>query len=289
MHTEGIGPPPGTPCGKLYESWEGRKNCCEGVPALAWDDEATPDVLPHGRSIIIAWTGSDGREVTVTTSSNGTYFSDGRKTATGYGSSIELKAGETFCGSTAVTVSDGCSTSTHMIRSDLGQWLYVGEGCVIPGATGNYVTNDGFGQRVIEAISGNIKQLDYQVQRNSYNYGSAGYYGGIFSSVYPNFPLVCPEFGYAVCNTDVDVNDRQCQCGSAAGYPLTNEPTCLAPNTDGLTLGHMCSAGSWLVRLGTLSLHCVAPGGQVVDGGIPGYAIGWLGAGTPPKYYQWSC
>jgi len=134
VQAEGIGPPPGTPCGKLYESWQDRNNCCDGVEPLAWDMDITPDVLPHDRSIIIAWIGGTGGEVTVTTSSNGTWFSDGRKSATGHGSSIELFAGETFCGATSVSVRDGCSTATIMIRSDTGRWVEKGPGCVAAGS-----------------------------------------------------------------------------------------------------------------------------------------------------------
>lgn len=133
VRTEGIGPPPGMPCGKKHESWEGHNNCCEDVTPLSWDMNVTPDVLPHNSSIIIAWTGGTGGETTVTTSSNATWFDDGRKSATGYGTSIKLLSGETFCGATAVTVSDGCSEATVVIRSDLGQWVNRGPICALSG------------------------------------------------------------------------------------------------------------------------------------------------------------
>ncbi|MGV0961802.1 MAG: hypothetical protein ACOYB1_18410 [Limnohabitans sp.] len=157
VKTEGLGPPPGTPCGKKYESWQDHNNCCDGVPDLAWDDDATPDVLPHGGSIIIAWTGGTGGEVTVTTSSNGTHFADGRKSITGHGYAVELQAGATFCGATSVTVRDGCSNATIEIRSDLGQWVSIGPVCVLPGAT----AHEAFGNLEIrQKISGRFKQIE---------------------------------------------------------------------------------------------------------------------------------
>jgi hypothetical protein len=143
-----------TPCGEQVTKYDtSQKNCCEGVAVLAWNMTVTPDVLPHDRSIIIAWSGSDGRQVEVITTSNATWFSDGRKTALGHGNSIELFAGATFCGSTAVTVRDGCSTAVIMIRSDLGQWVQeTTTGCA---AGGGELTSVGNGW--YEKISGNIK------------------------------------------------------------------------------------------------------------------------------------
>lgn len=121
-------------CGEQVTKYDlTAKNCCDKVTPLAFDHAATPEILPHGRSIIIAWTGSDGREVTVTTSSNATWFSDGRKTAIGHGDSIEIFAGPTFCGATSVSVTDHCSVATVVLRSDMGQWVDRGPICGLPG------------------------------------------------------------------------------------------------------------------------------------------------------------
>lgn len=124
------------PCGEKRTVYDlSPKVCCEDVPPLEWRDDVTPDVLPAGSSIVIAWEGSDGRETIVKTSSNATWFSDGRKTAIGYGNSIELLAGPTFCGTTSVSVNDGCSEATVVIRSDQGQWVNRGPICALSAYT----------------------------------------------------------------------------------------------------------------------------------------------------------
>jgi hypothetical protein len=157
VRAEGIGPPPGMPCGKKYETWEGQNNCCEGVTPLAWDMNVTPDVLPHNSSIIIAWTGGTGGETTITTSSNATFFDDGRRSITGYGSSVRLRSGETFCGATSVTVSDGCSEATVVIRSDQGHWVDRGPVC---GNIGGNPEQSGY---TWTKINGKYKQVEVVV------------------------------------------------------------------------------------------------------------------------------
>jgi hypothetical protein len=145
------------PCGEQRTVYDlSPKVCCEDVPPLEWRDDVTPDVLPAGSSIIIAWDGSDGRENIVKTSSNATWFSDGRKYAIGYGNSIELFAGETFCGATSVSVNDGCSEAVMVIRSDHGQWVLRGSGCPIPGVPTTEYGSNSTGW----AISGKYKVVE---------------------------------------------------------------------------------------------------------------------------------
>jgi hypothetical protein len=287
VQVEGIGPPSGTPCGKLYESWIGRNNCCEGVSDITIDDEATPDVLPHGGSIVVFWQGGTGL-YQVSTSSNATHFSDGKKTAVGNGNSIELEADVTFCGSTSLEVTDGCSTATVLIRSDLGQWVFAGYGCQLSGREGEHLGSDENGQRVIQAIYGNIKQLDYQVQNDSFPPPyTSGYFGGLYF-VDGSPATLCPATNQAVCTPIANTMLRHCQCANAAGYPLTNNPTCLAANIDGIAMEYQCPDGEWLSRPGALALYCSWPG-HVVEGGVWGYKMNWLEAGTPPVYYKWMC
>ncbi|MGV0961855.1 MAG: hypothetical protein ACOYB1_18675 [Limnohabitans sp.] len=253
VQVEGIGPPPGTPCGKLYESWIGRNNCCEGVPALAWNMDITPDVLPHGGSIIIAWEGGTGT-YQVTTSSNGTYFSDGRKSATGTGHSIKLSASETFCGGTAVTVSDSCSEATITIRSDLGQWVSLGDKCGLPGAAWNEV---GLYQR--QAISGNLKQIETVVVGHWYAGGLLCDTSGIFT----------PMPGYEdTCHSGNDCQEWYCGKVTAVQPSEAFTSTCLAPNISAYTPADF-------------SLHCSQSDGTLIGSGYPltAYSCQWVGGG----------
>ena len=135
-----------------------QKGCCEGVSLLSWDRQHTPNILPHGKSITVAWAGSDGRQVTVTTTNNLTHFDDGKKTAVGHGNSIQLIAGESFCGNTEISVHDGCSTATMIIRSDLGSWYSLGPQCAFAGQV-----PETLGWNTGEKIAGKYKQTEQYV------------------------------------------------------------------------------------------------------------------------------
>lgn len=273
VHVEGIGPPPGTPCGKLYESWEGRNNCCEGVPALAWNMEITPDVLPHGGSIIIAWDGGTGGEITVTTSSNATHFSDGRKSFTGYGDSVDLFAGETFCGNTAVTVSDACSEAEIVIRSDLGQWLDRGPVCGgLPG-TPQYISG------VYTLISGKYKQIETIQSYGWYVYGLRCAPGIGFTDL-------CFEPGALTCD---EIYCREVLARKPAGAGVS---TCLDIDMTEALFGFygnpincVLSDGTIIARHGFYSDSFSCPNGYGSN-----ELHGGFYAGTDTTHlYEWSC
>jgi len=279
VQVEGIGPPPGTPCGKLYESWIGRNNCCEGVPSLAWNMDITPDVLPHGKSIIIAWNGSDSRQVELSTSSNGTWFSDGRRTAVGYGSSIELKASETFCGNTAVTVNDGCTEATVVIRSDLGQWVSLGDQCGLPGASWKNVGNYNR-----QAIVGSYKQTETVSLEHWYAPG--------LQCITPGY-VPRPEYE-ASCHSGDDCPEWYCAKVTAVQPPEAFTDTCLAPDL----MSYMVAS---------VTLHCSQSDGTIIVMGpdITFFSCVWMSGAsgfgtkqmnqgfyaktTSKNLYKWQC
>lgn len=279
VRVEGIGPPPGTPCGKLHESWQGRNDCCDGVEPLSWDLDITPDVLPHGGKVVIAWNGSDGRQVELATSSNATWFAGGRRTAVGYGDSIELFAGETFCGNTVVTVFDACSESSVMLRSDMGQWLSLGNQCGLPGATW-----DNMGAYNRQAIVGNLKQTETVSLEHWYAPG--------LNCIGPGY-VPRPEYADS-CHSGEDCPEWYCGKVTALQPPTAYTDTCLDP-------GIM----SYLVA--GVTLHCSQSDGTVIVQGpdITFFSCVWMsgasGFGTKPmntgfysktitkELFEWRC
>lgn len=111
------------PCGEIITKYDiAPNNCCEDVEDISIDEEYTPDILPHGQSVEVFWHGGVP-PFTVRTTSAGTSLAGGfREIVTG-GDRMIVTASETFCGSTAVIVSDACSSAKKMLRSDIGQWL----------------------------------------------------------------------------------------------------------------------------------------------------------------------
>jgi hypothetical protein len=267
------------PCGEKRTAYDlSPKRCCEDVPALKWRDDVTPDVLPAGSSIIIAWEGSDGRETIVKTSSNATWFSDGRKTAIGYGNSIELFAGETFCGATSVTVSDGCSEATVVVRSDQGQWVLLGSTCGLTGATPTQISGLSY-----EAILGKYRQIE-TVRAASWMVLGLGC---------DTSGLLTPAPGYE--NTCFSGDCAAWFCGKVAAARPTDAvmDTCLGYDVASV----VASSGVH---------HCTLPDGAIVnDCSITVYSCLWTngssGGGSRPAVcghylksttktlYEWSC
>lgn len=122
---EAVGPD--GPCGKVIETWEGRNDCCDEIPPIVWDYESSADVLDQGKNILLFVTGGHA-PYTWKTSSNGTFFQGGRKTIQTSVPWVRLYAGATFCGKTLVSVADGCTSASSIIRSADGQWLKRDEG-----------------------------------------------------------------------------------------------------------------------------------------------------------------
>lgn len=115
------------PCGEKVTRYNvDPRGCCDEATPMAWNAEATPDVLPHGQTIWIYATGGiPPYRFSVT--SNGLFFDDGRRSWVNGVPYARLHAGETFCGAAAVKVSDGCSSAICVVRSDLDRWQTIGK------------------------------------------------------------------------------------------------------------------------------------------------------------------
>lgn len=121
------------PCGELATKYDTTSNnCCDGVEQLAWDDDATPDVLARGSSLYAVFYG--GRApFSVSIRGNGFYLDAAntvRDMITG-SRVVRIFANSAACGSAILSVGDGCSSAGTSIRSDLGIWTdymrYCGE------------------------------------------------------------------------------------------------------------------------------------------------------------------
>lgn len=150
-----VGVGPDGPCGRLIEKWEGRNRCCEGVPPLEIDEFSTGDVLPPGQAINIFVDGGQ-LPLTFTSSNMDTLFENGRREITVNQPVARLIANNSFCGTTRITVEDGCSEDEIYIRSTVGQWVKIGNVCRLEGVAGQTYTAN----RFIETISGRYRQLE---------------------------------------------------------------------------------------------------------------------------------
>ena len=166
--------PRSKPCGEKVTRYNvDPRSCCEEAEPVVWNAESTPDVLPHGETI---WMYADGGipPYRFSVTSHGLFFDDGRRTYETLWPIVRLHAGETFCGSAVVKVSDGCSEATTFVRSDIGQWLAVDTPYYRHGycpATAKYVgglgggpaSSFGFGCNTYEPI---IYSGMYKIQEN---------------------------------------------------------------------------------------------------------------------------
>lgn len=161
------------------------RNCCDAVEEpLAIDKNETAEVLPPDGSIIVYTV--DGRlPITFHTSDSNTYFTNGEQEIIVNGHDAYLYANDEFCGTTEVTVADGCSTDSVTIRSTEGQWIEVdiNDYADIPPRFGG-ITADEYpvgqhsacsaystGARLPVAILGGWKFQEFQCQvRGDYDY-----------------------------------------------------------------------------------------------------------------------
>ena len=119
--------PPGGVCGDhIIRQVIGNTNCCEGVPALVWDTEVSPEVMAPNSSAIIGITGGAGRSLEWTVDGQGFQFQNGAKKINSTGDRVYLAALATACGTARVHVTDGCSTVSGLVKSTAGKWT---DGC----------------------------------------------------------------------------------------------------------------------------------------------------------------
>lgn len=145
-------------CGKtIVEQVLRPKNCCEGVSAIMIDYDATPDVLPAGESIIVYWSGGIS-PFTVSLSAYASHFAFGGREIITSNSYVTIFADESFCGNTAFTITDGCTTSAMIIRSSEGEWVLIeSTECLLPDIAVTTILPDG---KSGEAIFGKYKQVE---------------------------------------------------------------------------------------------------------------------------------
>ncbi|MFT5728751.1 MAG: hypothetical protein ACI8PB_002907 [Desulforhopalus sp.] len=169
------------PCGEqLTKCDTSGKNCCDEVEPLVWDSEESAEVVADMSSAVVAVTG--GRPpFKVTVRGNGFYL-DTQNSREGYVDSGNIRIYTSLaCGPATITITDGCTTVTGVIRSDNGQWYEVHRN-VGGGAQGfsggcpvmfEDVTNDEYEiSRWFEGISGKWKMQQAYARLQSYDYAA---------------------------------------------------------------------------------------------------------------------
>jgi hypothetical protein len=111
------------PCGKIYTEYDTTPNaCCEFATDIVWPDEVNTEVISAGNAASFMVTGGRATKTWKTTNS-GTYWKkNGSRTITTSDSVVTLQTTENFCGATMISVSDGCSSVTEGVRSNVGRW-----------------------------------------------------------------------------------------------------------------------------------------------------------------------
>jgi len=276
------------PCGELVVKYDvSGGNCCDEVPPVSIDHSLTPDILPAGKNITVYWSGGDGKYTIKTLAAN-TSFDNGHKVIAVDGNSTVLHAGLEFCGSAIITVEDACSQATIAVRSDQGQWVPVGDICLLSGEAVD-LGSDTAGNRLAELIVGNIKQIEKQRVVNSYD---LGWVGGIhcddrfLAAGCPqkdgNLATICRDCG------GKDLEEILCECVTGAGYPKDRiEPCSILPRPELSDRVLYCGA-HWLRKGGGLSINCNIPGGGTVSGSVSGYYLEWY-SHVSVKTYRWVC
>lgn len=286
-----VGPDGPDGCGKFYYRQTVKpKNCCDEVEPLYFDDDQTADVLPAGGSIYLFASGGIP-PYTFTTSSNATSFPDGRKTWTTDYPVALLEAGPTFCGLTAVSVTDGCTTDTVEIRSDLGSWYPIGNSCVLPGASATYTSPGGVDYWRAEAIAGRYKVVESQEWQ-------------LWNGMQGGMPFGCSETSEGSCSSgyrcepcesgyDAHRNAFMLSClpSSSIGWP------CLAARSDAAVRGEI-NATSWpiVADLVNSGQQWVWLSDYGISYGVCGASVshwwnlGWIEKGpSEPEAWEWKC
>jgi hypothetical protein len=132
--------PPGGICG----TWTKKQqiisnNCCDGVPALAWDVSTSPEVVAPNNTVVIGVTGGGKYPYRWSVVGTGFWFQNGSKGVETDGPQVRLVATSGACGFAQITVTDGCTSSAGAIRCTAGTWENLGS--FIPAADFDYEAN----------------------------------------------------------------------------------------------------------------------------------------------------
>ncbi len=266
------------------------RSCCDAVSSpLAWSPDHLPEVLPHDWSVYLQATGGLNWEpYTWTTSSDATHFTNGKKTISSAGHAV-LVADINFCGTTTVTVSDGCTTRSHVIRSDLGEWVYV-------------PWDEGLARSIFQGLapdSGTVAvrgeyRLQEHVQWVNLNYGKALKWldPEPFFSHHPSWPKVpslqeaCDRrYGFCFKGQEVSEIDAHLFCARQKVSVYHADQSILKYGVDSpyfIWLGNP-GQSAYLWRRGLFMLHC-----HVMSGGVPLYGARYH-RHTGGSLYRWSC
>lgn len=162
VSTEAVGGPrPGEPCGKKYETWKGKNNCCDFVEPIVWDGGTSADVVAPGERVMV---GVLGGAPPYHVSVRGEGFTlDGYRIRDGWTDTpyFWIYAGPFACGSAYVEVSDGCSVAKGWVRSTVGNWsinqyFYDVADCVLSGIAEE--SGNTWGVRIFSETDGKWKQ-----------------------------------------------------------------------------------------------------------------------------------
>lgn len=128
----GVGPDGPDGCGKIYyEQKVNRRPCCDEVEPMAWDSDFSVEILAPGTRGIV---GVIGGRPPYSWSIRGTGFALNAEGTIRDGvsndSRIWVYAGPDACGTAQITVDDGCSVVSGLIRATVGRWglVYRSEG-----------------------------------------------------------------------------------------------------------------------------------------------------------------
>ena len=129
--------PPGGVCGEhITRQVVESNNCCDGVPALAWDASVSPEVMAPNSSAIFGVTGgrppfrwslSGGLLINdQPVGGKGFYFANGSTQVYTQGRQLYVVTSADACGSVTLTVEDGCSSTSGGVRCTQGRWVLLG-------------------------------------------------------------------------------------------------------------------------------------------------------------------
>ncbi len=101
-----------------------QQQCCVGVTPLVVDNENSVEVIADNSSAVIVVTGGK-LPLTISVRGQG-FFLDNNGSRDGVVNSQSFSIYTTeACGTCLLTISDGCSSTTHIVRSTNGQWVTV--------------------------------------------------------------------------------------------------------------------------------------------------------------------
>ncbi len=206
------------------------KNCCDTVEPLEIDTENSAEVVADNSSGIVSVTG--GRlPLTVSVRGSGFFLDSNRsfRDGTVNGTSFGIYTGGA-CGACTIAITDGCSTTTHFVRSTNGRWEveYSGQGGVVPytsSVTGEHVggcpailpgggAGGTFSTTLFQGISGAVKISQFFINT------TCTYNSSALATTFDAALVRCQEMSSSGCASVNDIPNR------TAGSCFSHTPTC---------------------------------------------------------------